>query len=310
MEFIKGILKSKDESFQIMYGIRGERNLKEKTLPHLNGFAGSKPVRIGNAAFSQKQNDSLGYLMDMIYHYYLYFPGTLDEIEEMWEVVKGIVKTVVSQWREPDNGIWEIRGERKHFVISKVMCWVAMDRAVSIAQLLDEPGYVEKWSGIARQIREEVLEKGWKETIGSFSQAYENSDLDASLLLMEDYGFISAEDPRFVKTVHAIEQGLMHNGLLFRYRNHDGLGIPSSAFTICNFWMVKAMFRIGRREEALSMFERLLTYSNHLMLLSEDLDFYTGEQMGNYPQAYSHLAIIETARLFAEEKTLSRFLRP
>lgn len=310
MEFIKGILKSKDESFQIMYGIRGERNLKEKTLPHLNGFAGSKPVRIGNAAFSQKQNDSLGYLMDMIYHYYLYFPGTLDEIEEMWEVVKGIVKTVVSQWREPDNGIWEIRGERKHFVISKVMCWVAMDRAVSIAQLLDEPGYVEKWSGIARQIREEVLEKGWKESIGSFSQAYGNSDLDASLLLMEDYGFISAEDPRFVKTVHAIEQGLMHNGLLFRYRNHDGLGIPSSAFTICNFWMVKALFRIGRREEALSMFERLLTYSNHLMLLSEDLDFYTGEQMGNYPQAYSHLAIIETARLFAEEKTLSRFLRP
>jgi GH15 family glucan-1,4-alpha-glucosidase len=310
MEFIKSILKSKDESFQIMYGIRGERNLKEKTLSYLNGFAGSKPVRIGNAAFSQKQNDSLGYLMDMIYHYYLYFPGTLDEIEEMWEVVKGIVKTVISQWREPDNGIWEIRGERKHFVISKVMCWVAMDRAVSIAQLLDEPGYVKKWSGIARQIREEVLEKGWKESIGSFSQAYENPDLDASLLLMEDYGFISAEDPRFVKTVHAIEQGLMHNGLLFRYRNHDGLGIPSSAFTICNFWLVKALFRIGRQEEARSMFERLLTFSNHLMLFSEDLDFYTGEQLGNYPQAYSHLAIIETARLFAEEKTLSRFLRP
>ncbi|MFA5301698.1 MAG: glycoside hydrolase family 15 protein [Bacteroidales bacterium] len=310
MEFIKSILKSKDESFQIMYGIRGERNLKEKTLPYLNGFAGSKPVRIGNAAFSQKQNDSLGYLMDMIYHYYLYFPGTLDEIEEMWEVVKGIVKTVGSQWREPDNGIWEIRGERKHFVISKVMCWVAMDRAVSIARLLDETGYVEKWSGIAGQIREDVLDKGWKESIGSFSQAYENSDLDASLLLMEDYGFISAEDPRFVKTVNAIEQGLMHNGLLFRYRNHDGLGIPSSAFTICNFWLVKALFRIGRREEALSMFERLLTYSNHLMLFSEDLDFYTGEQLGNYPQAYSHLALIETARLFAEEKTLSRFLRP
>ncbi|MFA5769031.1 MAG: glycoside hydrolase family 15 protein [Bacteroidales bacterium] len=310
MEFIKSILKSKDESFQIMYGIRGERNLKEKTLPYLNGFAGSKPVRIGNAAFSQKQNDSLGYLMDMIYHYYLYFPGTLDEIEEMWEVVKGIVKTVGSQWREPDNGIWEIRGERKHFVISKVMCWVAMDRAVSIARLLDETGYVEKWSGIAGQIREDVLDKGWKESIGSFSQAYENSDLDASLLLMEDYGFISAEDPRFEKTVNAIEQGLMHNGLLFRYRNHDGLGIPSSAFTICNFWLVKALFRIGRREEALSMFERLLTYSNHLMLFSEDLDFYTGEQLGNYPQAYSHLALIETARLFAEEKTLSRFLRP
>mgnify|MGYP000972049072 FL=1 len=196
---------------------------------------------------------------------------------------------------------------RSHEAVSRR---VAMDRAVSIAQLLDEPGYVEKWSGIARQIREEVLEKGWKETIGSFSQAYENSDLDASLLLMEDYGFISAEDPRFVKTVHAIEQGLMHNGLLFRYRNHDGLGIPSSAFTICNFWLVKALFRIGRREEALSMFERLLTYSNHLMLFSEDLDFYTSEQLGNYPQAYSHLAIIETARLFAEEKTLSRFLRP
>ena len=310
MDFIHNILKSKNERFQIMYGIRSERTLTEKTLPHLDGFVGSKPVRIGNDAYRQKQNDSLGYLMDVIYQYYLYFPGTLDEIEDMWEVVKNIVKTVLEDWEKPDNGIWEIRGVAKHFILSKVMCWVALDRSVKIATLLDEYGYVEKWQKVADEIKQNVFKYGWKEKIQSFSQAYENNELDASLLLMEDYGFISAEDERYVKTVNAIEKGLMNNGLLFRYKNNDDFGKPTSAFTICNFWLVRALFKIGRKDDALKLFKRLLTYSNHLMLFSEDMDFETKEQLGNFPQAYSHLAIIETAFLFSEEKTLSRFIRP
>ncbi|MFA7211452.1 MAG: glycoside hydrolase family 15 protein [Bacteroidales bacterium] len=310
MEFIHNILKSKQEQFQIMYGIRYEKVLKEKTLPHLAGFHNSRPVRTGNKAYLQRQNDSLGYLMDVIYHYYLYFPGTLDEIEGMWEVVKNIVKTVSEEWQKPDNGIWEIRGRVSHFVISKVMCWVAMDRAVKTAALLDESGYVVKWEALAKKIKEDVLQNGWKEEIGSFSQTYDNTELDASLLLMEDYGFISANDEKYIRTVHAIEKGLMHNGLLFRYRNHDDFGQPTSAFTICNFWLVKALFRTGSKDKAKELFDRLLTYGNHLNLFSEDLDFETKEQLGNFPQAYSHLALIETAALFAEEQSLSRFIRP
>lgn len=310
MDFIHNILKSKNERFQIMYGIRAERILSEKILPHLDGFEGSKPVRIGNDAFRQKQNDSLGYLMDVIYRYYLYFPGTLDEIEFMWEIVKNIVKTVIDDWQKPDNGIWEIRGEQKHFVISKVMCWVAIDRAVKIASLLSEEGYVEKWKKIAKEIKQNVLDYGWKEKIHSFSQTYENFELDASLLQMEFYGFIDANDERFVSTVNAIEKGLMYKGLLFRYKASDDFGIPTSAFTICNFWLVRALFKIGRKDDALELFQRLLTYSNHLMLFSEDLDFNTKEQLGNFPQAYSHLAVINTAFLFTEERLLSRFIRP
>jgi GH15 family glucan-1,4-alpha-glucosidase len=248
--------------------------------------------------------------MDVIYHYYLYFPGTLDEIEDMWEVVKNIVKTVSEEWQKPDNGIWEIRGSVSHFVISKVMCWVAMDRAVKTAALLDEIGYVVKWEALAKKIKEDVLQNGWKEELGSFSQTDDNTELDASLLLMEDYGFLSANDEKYIRTVHAIEKRLMHNGLLFRYRNHDDFGQPTSAFTICNFWLVKALFRIGKTDRAKELFERLLTYGNHLNLFSEDLDFETKEQLGNFPQAYSHLALVETAALFAEEQSLSRFIRP
>ncbi|MCK9304929.1 MAG: glycoside hydrolase family 15 protein [Bacteroidales bacterium] len=310
MGFIHNVLKSKQENFQIMYGIRNEKILTEKTLPHLSGFEGSKPVRIGNMAYLQKQNDSLGYLMDVIYYYYMYFPGTLDEIEEMWEVVKNIVKSVSEEWEKPDNGIWEIRNSVSHFVLSKVMCWVAMDRAVKIALLLGESGYVLKWEAVAAKIKQDVLDKGWKEEISSFSQTYDNTELDASLLLMEDYGFISSSDEKYIKTVDAILKELMNNGLLYRYRNQDGFGKPVTAFTICNFWLVKALFRIGRINQAKEIFERLLTYGNHLNLFSEDLDFETKEQLGNFPQAYSHLAIIETAILFSEEQSFSRFIRP
>lgn len=310
MDFIHTILKSKDERFQIMYGIRGERVLTESTLPHLSGFKDSKPVRIGNDAYRQKQNDALGYLMDVIYQYYLYFPGTLNEIEEMWEVVKNMVKTVMEEWQQPDNGIWEIRNQTSHFVLSKVMSWVALDRASGIAQLLHENQYAERWRVAADDIKAHIHNNGWKESVQSFSQTYENEELDASLLLMEVYGFIDGMDERYNATVKAVERHLKHKGLLFRYRNNDDFGEPTSAFTICSFWLVRALFVTGRKEEALALFKDLLGYANHLGLYSEDLDFETKEQLGNFPQAYSHLALINTALLFTEEKTLSRFIRP
>ncbi|MBP7871055.1 MAG: glycoside hydrolase family 15 protein [Macellibacteroides fermentans] len=308
--FITGILHSKYDRFQIMYGIRGERVLTEYDLPHLAGYKNSKPVRVGNDAYHQMQNDSFGYLMDVIYQYYLYFPGTLDEIEDMFEVVKNIVRTVMEDWRKPDKGIWEIRGDEKHFVLSKVMCWVALDRAEKIAVMLQKGGYADKWRCEAELIKTDVFMQGWKEEIQSFSQTYCNTELDSSLLLMEVYGFIDATDPRYKQTVDAIYRKLMYKGLMFRYNNVDDFGIPSSAFTICTFWMVRALYVTGRQAEALNLFETLLSYSNHLGLFSEDLDFDTKSQLGNFPQAYSHLALINTAMLFGEEKRLSKFIRP
>lgn len=310
MKFITNILHSKSDSFQIMYGIHYERNIEETELHHLNGFEGSRPVRIGNAAYYQQQNDTYGYLMNVIYQYYHYFSGTLDEIEDIFEVVKHICRIVLKEWRNPDNGIWEIRNKKEHFVSSKVMCWVALDRAAKISEMLHNRDYTKRYSEEAKLIKQNVLEHGWKEEIQSFSQTYSNLELDSSLLLMEKYGFISADDPKYKKTVDAIYSNLNYQGLMFRYNNHDDFGKPNSAFTICNFWMVRGLYVTGRRHEALEMFERLLSYSNHVKLFSEDLDFDTKQQLGNFPQAYSHLALIDTALLFSEEVKLSKFIRP
>ncbi|OIP83340.1 MAG: glycoside hydrolase [Porphyromonadaceae bacterium CG2_30_38_12] len=310
INFIHNILKNKSDTFQIMYSIRGEKILLEEQLTHLSGYKNSRPVRIGNNAYHQKQNDSFGYLMDVIYQYYLFFPDTLDAIEEMYEMVKGIVKTVMDDWQKPDKGIWEIRGNEKHFVFSKVMCWVALDRAVKIASMVNDGEKEAQWKAIADNIREDIFEHGWKEEIQSFSQTYCNLALDASLLLLETYGFIDANDHRYRKTVDAIYNNLEHNGLMYRYKNADDFGVPTSAFTICTFWMIQALYSTGRKEDARQLFDQIISYSNHLGLFSEDLDFETKSQLGNFPQAYSHLAFINTAILFTEEIKLSRFIKP
>lgn len=310
INFIKSILRKKSDSFQIMYGIRGERTLTEEILPHLEGYKNTQPVRIGNDAYHQKQNDTFGYLMDVIYKYYQYFPGTLDDIEDMYEIVKNIVYTVMDDWQKPDKGIWEIRGREKHFVFSKVMCWVAIDRAVNIARLLHDHDNADRWEAEAQKIREDVLLNGWNEELQSFTQTYCSNDLDSSLLLMEFYGFIDGSDEKYKCTVEAIQQNLEYKGLYFRYKNPDDFGIPTSAFTICTFWMVRALHAIGKTDDARILFEELLQYSNHLGLFSEDLDFHTKEQLGNFPQAYSHLALINSALLFTEEVQTSRFIRP
>lgn len=309
MKFIQSSFMSRHD-YQIMYGIRGKRKLTEVILEHLDGYKGSKPVRIGNDAYHQKQNDSFGYLMDLVWQYYRLMPGTLDEIEDMWEMVKSILATVAEEWRNPDKGIWEIRGEEQHFVSSKVMCWVALDRGARIAAKLGKEEFAARWREEAEAIRRDVMEHGWKSEIQSFSQAYGNLALDSSLLLMEPYGFIAANDPHYRKTVEAVRKALFRKGLMYRYNSEDDFGVPSSAFTMCTFWLIRALFVTGQRNEAKTLFSQVLRYGNHLGLFSEHLDFDTKEQLGNFPQAYSHLAIVNTALLFAEEKERLDFIRP
>jgi GH15 family glucan-1,4-alpha-glucosidase len=310
LDYLKRILKSKNDSFQIMYGIRGERELTETELSHLAGYENSKPVRIGNAAYSQRQNDVFGYLLNIIHQYYEFFPGTLDEIEDIWEIVRNISRTISTHWEKPDKGIWEIRSDEKHYVFSKVMCWVAMDRATKIASALNKPYYAETWAGIANDIKEDVLKNGWNEDLQTFTQTYNNSELDASLLLMAEYGFIAADDIRYQKTVMAVKNALFYEGLVYRYKTPDDFGKPMSSFTICTFWLVQALFRIGLKEDAKTIFENLLTYGNHLGLFSEDIHFSTKRLLGNFPQAYSHLALINTATLFSEKKYIPKYIKP
>lgn len=300
MRFVQSTFVAQHDSYQIMYGIRGERKLTEVVLDHLAGYRGSRPVRIGNDAYHQRQNDSFGYLMDLIHQYCRLMPGSLDEVEDMWEMVKSILMTVMADWRKPDKGIWEIRGEAQHFVSSKVMCWVALDRGAKIAARLGKPTYETRWAAEAARVKEDVLQQGWKEAIGSFSQSYSNLDLDASLLLMEPYGFLEATDWRYRATVYAVRNALLHKGLMYRYTAQDDFGRPSSAFTICTFWLIRALFVIGEKEEARRLFDAILHDANHLGLFSEDIDFETHEQLGNFPQAYSHLALVGTAILFSE----------
>lgn len=310
ISFIRRVIRSEYGTFRIMYGIRGEKILTEEILPELAGFENSRPVRIGNGAYNQKQNDSYGYLMDVIYKYYLYYPGNQNEVEEVWAMVKIIAYSVIIDWRKPDKSIWEFRGQEQHFVFSKVMCWVALDRAVAIARMMNETIYAGRWEKEAEQIREEVFRRGWKAGINSFTQAYDNMEMDSSLLLMEKYGFISAADARYQQTVKAVKAALYHKGLMYRYTAHDDFGAPSSAFTICTFWLIRALYVIGDKEEAKMIFDRILTYSNHVGLFSEDMDFDTKVLLGNLPQAYSHLAVVNTALLFSEEIPVSPYIMP
>ncbi len=295
LNFIRNIIPDKDEKIQIMYGINGERTLTEKILDHLEGYEQSKPVRIGNEAYRQKQNDIYGILMDVMYQQFRLFDVTLENSEDLWTITRSIVKTVERNWKKPDRGIWEIRNEQRHFTFSKVLCWVAIDRAIKIARLIRQSEYLKDWEKLQARIKKDVLEKAWNINLKAFTQAYGSSDMDASVLLVEPLGFIDAKDPRYISTVRAVRKHLCHNGLLFRYKNTDDFGVPASAFTICTFWLINSLHKIGKKEEAEKLFDQILGYSNHLGLYSEDIDFNTRQLLGNFPQAYSHLALIETA---------------
>ncbi len=295
LKFIIGLIPEKDEQLQIMYGINNEKILTEKTLSHLKGYKNSAPVRVGNAAYSQQQNDIYGILMDVIHQQITNFTIDIDNGEELWTITKGIVWVVNKHWREADKGIWEFREEDRHFTFSKVLCWVAIDRAIKVAELFSKDYKASKWRKIEQEIKNDIHKNAWNEEVQAFTQSYGSSEMDASVLLMESYGFIEAKDPKFISTVEAIGKELNNDGLLYRYKNKDDFGLPSSSFTICTFWYINSLSKIGKKEEATAQFEQLLSYSNHLGLFSEDIDFETKRLLGNFPQAYSHLALIETA---------------
>ena len=303
LQFIVDLIPDKDEKLQIMYGINKEKKLTEQTLDHLSGYKGSKPVRIGNAAYKQKQNDIYGILMDVIYEQLAKYSNDIDNGEELWGITKGIVWIVSNHWKEADKGIWEFRTEDRHFTFSKVLCWVAIDRAIKVARILHKTGKLEKWTALEQEIKRDIHENAWNPEANAFTQSYGSSHLDASVLLMESYGFIHAKDPKFVGTVKAIERDLSNDGLLYRYKNEDDFGLPSSSFTICTFWFINSLFKIGEEEKAMALFDKLLSYSNHLGLFSEDIDFKTKRLLGNFPQAYSHLALIECAINFSKKES-------
>lgn len=305
MNFIIDIIPDKNEKIQIMYGINKEKQLTEETLSHLKGYENSAPVRIGNAAYIQKQNDIYGILVDVIYQQFKNFETSLDNSESLWTITRNIVKIVEDNWEKPDKGIWEIRTDEKHFTFSKVLCWVAIDRAIKIAKILRIKEYIEMWQPLADKIKNDIYQNAWNENVNAFTQFYGSNDLDAANLLMETYGFIDATDEKFVNTVLATERELCEDGLMYRYKNKDDFGLPSSSFTICTFWLINSLNAIGKRKMAKSMFEKLLSYSNHVGLFSEDIDFKTKRLLGNFPQAYSHLALIETAINLSKDDYIS-----
>jgi len=308
LQFIIDLIPDKDEKLQIMYGINREKKLTEETLDHLSGYKGSKPVRVGNAAYEQVQHDIYGILMDVIYELIKQFSVDIQNGEELWGITKGIVWIVEKHWQEADKGIWEFRSEDKHFTFSKVLCWTAVDRAIKVAEMLNKQHKIEKWKPLEAQIRKDIMDKAWNEKKQAFTQSYGSDHMDASVLLMESYGFIDAKNPKYVSTVWAVEKDLCNDGLLYRYKNEDDFGEPSSSFTICTFWFINSLFKIGEEERALKQFEQLLSYSNHLGLFSEDVDFKTKRLLGNFPQAYSHLALIECAINFSKKASEEHIL--
>lgn len=301
LQFIIDLIPDKEEKLQIMYGINMEKTLTEETLDHLSGYMGSKPVRIGNAAYKQRQNDIYGILMDVIYTQLEKFSTDIENGEELWGITKGIVWIVGKHWKEADKGIWEFRTEDQHFTFSKVLCWTAVDRAIKVAEIFGKEHKLETWRALEQEIREDIHLHAWNDRKKAFTQSYGSDHMDASVLLMESYGFIEARDPKFVSTVFAIEKELSHDGLLYRYKNEDDFGLPSSSFTICTFWFIDSLYKIGLEEKAKQHFDRLLSYSNHLGLFSEDIDFKTKRLLGNFPQAYSHLALIKCAMNFSNK---------
>lgn len=293
--YVLRVVPYKDDEIQVMYGIHGDKSLPEQTLDWLSGYKGNGPVRVGNAAHSQRQHDIYGVLLNAVLKYMEVFKIDDATVEALWTMTRSLAWTVMRTWRQPDVSIWEYRTNPGHFTFSKLLCWVALDRGIKIAELLGQENRAEAWVAEREVIRADILENGWSEKAGAFTQRYGSENLDASLLMLVSYGFLEPTDPKFVSTVRKIRQELCHDGLMFRYKYDDDFGTPTSSFTVCSFWMVKALWQIGEKEEAERMFNRLLGYANPLGLFSEDLDFKTKEQLGNFPQGYSHLALIDCA---------------
>jgi alpha,alpha-trehalase len=289
--FIADVAEAEQAQLQIMYGIDGEDELTEQTLEHLEGYEGSRPVRTGNSAYDQDQHDVWGALLDSVYLHTKsrdYLP------ERIWPILKRQVETALEKWREPDCGIWEVRGDRKHFTSSKLMCWVAADRGARLAELRGELDFAARWQSAAEEIKNDICENALDDR-GVFTQHYDTDALDASVLLMVLTRFLPADDERIVNTVLAIADELTQDGLVLRYRveeTDDGLEGEEGTFTICSFWLVSALIEIGEQKRGTDLCAKLLGYASPLGLYAEEIDARSGRHLGNFPQAFTHLALI------------------
>ncbi len=302
-------IAERDGDLQIVYGIDGQADLTETELSHLDGYGGARPVRTGNEAYRQRQNDVWGAVLDSVYLH----TKSRDRLDDrVWPVLRRQVESALEHWREPDRGIWEVRGEPKHFTSSKVMCWVAMDRGSRLARLREEWELAARWAAAAEEIRADVLANAVDER-GVLTQHYGTDALDASMLLVPLLRFLPADDPRVRATVLAVAEELTDEGLVLRYRTtetDDGFAGEEGTFTICSFWLVSALCEIGEHARARALCEKLLGYASPLLLYAEELDPRTGRQLGNFPQAFTHLALInavmhvirlEEGGMFSEE---------
>jgi GH15 family glucan-1,4-alpha-glucosidase len=294
LAFLKRVARRSDgRHLQIMYGVDGRRDLPEQVLAHLEGYRGARPVRVGNGAARQFQLDIYGELLETVALWYRRGHVT----EGLWKVLRQLVDWTAAHWREPDYSIWEARQDPKHYVFSKVMAWAALDRGARIAERLQLPADLDVWRREAKAVHQEVLEKGWDAERGTFVQVYGEKQLDAAVLIVANIGFLRRDDPRVRSTLAAVRRELASpcEDLIYRYRSPDGLGGHEGAFVACSFWMVQNLALVGEFAEAERLFRNLLRRANPLGLLAEEIDPNSGEQLGNFPQALSHAALLGTA---------------
>jgi GH15 family glucan-1,4-alpha-glucosidase len=285
---------------QIMYGIGGERDLSERELPHLTGWRDSGPVRVGNGAWQQRQQDVYGALLDAAFELREQLGALAAPTRDL---LVDAVETVAATWREPDAGIWEVRGPARRYLHSALMGWVAVDRGVRLAAELGAEDRLPRWTSAREEIRDEILTRGWNESVGAFTQSFGSADMDAAVLLIALVGFLPQDDPRIAGTVDAVRRMLVdERGLVLRYRADDGLGGTEGSFLLCTFWLAEALARIGRPDEAAAVLERAAGYATDLGLLAEEVDAGTGELLGNFPQAFSHLGLVLAAQALADAR--------
>jgi GH15 family glucan-1,4-alpha-glucosidase len=305
IQFVADLEANEDGALQIMYGIDGRRDLTESTLDHLSGYAGAQPVRIGNGAYDQRQNDVFGAVLDSIL---LHTRKSERLPQRLWPIVQTQAECASQVWQSPDQGIWEARGAPQHYVSSKLMCWVALDRAAKLAEIRGDGTLQPRWAATAEEIKAEILERGVSDN-GVLRQHYETESLDASVLLAAIFGFLPGDDARLKATVDAIASDLTENGFVLRYRTDetdDGLSGKEGTFLICSFWLVSALAIVGELQRARDLMEKLLRIASPLGLYAEEFDAETGRHLGNFPQAFSHLALMEAAARIMIPELLER----